>query len=280
MSKALRAYRRPIQIRSDDPVCSVTTLEGTIVGVLFDKKGSEIREVIGKRVQAINSRIGECEGVISSVRTFLQEKEDQIRLLDDLRIAREDEKNAVTAPMRREIDEICHRMRMKVFEFNSQTEKQIAEKASTFADKFDDYKDKFRAVDKFLDEVFLEEQIASLSARSMASGWTGIQGHQGNCGWQGYQGSVGDSGRRNAELSDEENKALARLNTLRSVVRTYVDRINKIAVMIEQLNEEKRRLLLISDNIDLNRSYKLDLNKLSAFGFEDVIILPEASAQK
>jgi len=40
--------------------------------------------------------------------------------------------------------------------------------------------------------------------------------------------------------------------------------------MILQLEEEKRRLSLIARNLDEKRSYKLDLNKLSAFGFEDV----------
>ena len=39
-----------------------------------------------------------------------------------------------------------------------------------------------------------------------------------------------------------------------------------------KLEEEKRRLDLISRNIESDRIYKLDLNKLSAFGFEDIEI--------
>jgi hypothetical protein len=56
--------------------------------------------------------------------------------------------------------------------------------------------------------------------------------------------------------------------------------VNRIVILIEQLKEEKRRLVLIEQGLDEKRPYKLDLNKLSAFGFEEEMNSSAASAQK
>jgi hypothetical protein len=269
-------YKRPIQIRIDDPICSVTAVGGSVIGVLFDKTGLEIRTAIGKRLTIIDSRVSECKGIIGSVKDFLKTKEDQIKELETLRTEREDVKKAILRPMEREIEQICNRICAENFSHNMETEKQIAERAAAFDDRFEEYRGTFKEIDKFLNEVHEEETIYLMGWNGSRGpcgpeGLWGIQGNQGFQGSQGYQ----TTGKQDAErivrqITAVEEKALARLNTLKSVVRTYTARVNQINAMILQLEEEKRRLSLIARNLDEKRSYKLDLNKLSAFGFEDV----------
>ena len=35
-------YREPIAIAEDDPICSASALNGTVIGILFEKTGKEI----------------------------------------------------------------------------------------------------------------------------------------------------------------------------------------------------------------------------------------------
>jgi hypothetical protein len=273
-------YKQPIQIRIDDPICSVTAIGNSVIGVLFDKPGSEIRTAIRKRIYTIDDRVKECKGVIGSVQGFLKTKEDQIKELESLRTAREDEKKAVLRPLERDIEKICNQIREKNFFHNAETEKRVAERAAAFDDRFEDYKNVFKEIDTFLEQEHNENVIYAMSFHGSGGpcgldglqGWEGVQGAQ---GFQGSQGSWGKASKEDAEgivreITSDEEKALARLQTLKGVVLTYTGRVNHINAMILRLEEEKRRLSLIERNLDDKRSYKLDLNKLSAFGFEDV----------
>jgi hypothetical protein len=259
-------YKKAIQIRLDDPICSVSALEGTVIGILFEKKGAEIKEAIGKRVVTIDGKVAECERMVGPVQEFLKDKERQVEELEELHATRKDEKKAKLRPMEREIEEVCHRMTLMVFDHNTETEKLMAQRALSFVDRFNDHKDALKRVDDFLEEVHDEERI---------------RGAMGNCGWQGIQGLQGPQGvvgtrspkdplKSIPVITEEEDRALSQLNTLHSMVTTYIWRVKKITDLIAELKEEKRRLLLIERNLDPGRVYKLDLNKLSAFGFEDV----------
>jgi hypothetical protein len=270
-------YKQPIQIRIDDPICSVTAIGNSVIGVLFDKPGSEIRTAIRKRISTIDDRVKECSGVIGSVQGFLKTKEDQIKELESLRTAREDEKKAVLRPLERDIEKICNQIREKNFFHNAETEKRVAERAAAFDDRFEDYKNVFKEIDTFLEQEHNENVIYAMSFHGSGGpcGLDGLQGWEGVQGAQGSQGSWGKASKEDAEgivreITSDEEKALARLQTLKGVVLTYTGRVNHINAMILRLEEEKRRLSLIERNLDDKRSYKLDLNKLSAFGFEDV----------
>ena len=107
---------------------------------------------------------------------------------------------------------------------------------------------------------------------------------QGSTGLQGLYGSKGISGTGNIGLGstnpekilelmfDDEDKAIARLKTLQELLKKNVNKLENLKKGIKKLENEKRRLVLIKMHIDDGRSYKLDLNKLSAFGFEDIEI--------
>ena len=50
-------------------------------------------------------------------------------------------------------------------------------------------------------------------------------------------------------------------------------KLKKLASEVDELLRERRNLVLISGNLDPERKYKLDINKLSAFGFEDIEVV-------
>ncbi len=70
-------------------------------------------------------------------------------------------------------------------------------------------------------------------------------------------------------MSTDEDKAVAKLETLRNLLKKNVNKLENLKKGIKKLEDEKRRLVLIMNHLDDERTYKLDLNKLSAFGFED-----------
>lgn len=86
--------------------------------------------------------------------------------------------------------------------------------------------------------------------------------------WRVFQNeAIGD--KELLEFStDPGDKAYTRLGALRSLLRKCTKKLRVLKDGINKLKEEKRRLQLTYDNIDIKRDYKLDLNMLSAFGFE------------
>jgi len=264
-------YLRPVVVRADDPLCSVSALNGVVIGILFEKTGKEIKEAISKRLVSIDGRISECAGIIGSVQDFLKLKERQVDELEQFCKERDELRKASLRPLEREIEQICDRIRAASFDHIKETEVQLAKKAAKFDDRFDEFKDSFRKIDDFLKEAHVAESVALMSLGGMSGyqgcqGSAGAQGNQGNCGWQGRSRDA----ETNDKIEEAEDRALARLQRLKSVVSMYSARVTQIRVMIEQLKEEKRRLVLIERNVSMDRSYKLDLNKLSAFGFEEV----------
>ena len=57
---------------------------------------------------------------------------------------------------------------------------------------------------------------------------------------------------------------------LRAKLGRYKNAFGKIQSRLEELDRERRRLEMIARNINPERSFKLSLTQLSAFGFEDI----------
>jgi hypothetical protein len=263
-------------------------LGNTIIGILFDKKGSEIRQAIRARTVVIDKKIDEYQGVVSKVDKFVEEKKIVLKELDDFYQEQSDKKTAFLKPYQDSL-EIIHKefndklgkvnkdMTDAVFAFDKDTSKQVGKKAVGFEKSFDDFKEIFSDVNDFLEE---EEEIIEESVRG-----AGFRGVKGIYGPQGVTGCQGTSSTDNVQTYSyatpgafagqiytptKEDEATARLNTLRALLAKYSSHVEVLKDSIRKLEEEKRRLNLISDNINPDREYKLDLNKLSAFGFEDV----------
>ena len=280
-------YQEPIKISSNDPICSATSLEGTIIGILFEKKGSEIQNAINKRVVSIDKKIGGLQDSIKDADAFVEAKNKEMEKLDEAYEERSDAKKEHLEPLRRQAKDIDNKLRNEEHGFNKETDKIIAGKAVSFEEGFDKAEKSLSIVDDLIEEKKKKGNVLR------SQGFTGVQGLQGSTGYQGDTGSytttdssgtniyyssngnvgVGASNPDDYLITDEEDKAMSRLNTLKWKIRRYMQRIEEIRGWIKNLDEEARRLTLIRDNLNPEREYKLDLNMLSAFGFEDITVV-------
>lgn len=291
-----KEYVPQLRISSTDPVCAASNIGDTVIGVLFEKKGSEIKTAIKTRVSLIDNKVTNYQTVVTNIETFLDKKRVVLKELDLFYQSRVDDKTAALQPVKRQIRELQKKGGDIAFDHDRETLKKLGEKAVTFEDGFDAFKPQFDDLDTFLKR----EQDRVLD------GLQGIAGATGSCGSPGIQGYTGTQGierlknefyspQLNTDNLDKpervrgigygdsvdddddgetaEDRALAKLRTLRNQVEKYVGKIELLKQAIRRLEEEKRRLQLIYRNINDDRIYKLDLNKLSAFGFEDIEVL-------
>jgi len=262
-------YQRPIQVEADDPICSASGLEGTVIGVLFDKKGSEIKQAIEARVSVIDTEVSKYDKITGEVKNFLNEKADEIKKIEQIYTDREDEKQAKAKPHTRKIEEIQKEWNDEVFTFDKETEKKVAGEAVDFEKGFEKFEDAFEDVDKIIEEDTLT--LGRSMQRSATKGFS-TTSTSSSSGQSFSSNSLVCESADSFYISEVEDKALARLNTLKDVVRGYTNKVKNILGKVNNLKEEKRRLNLIGKNIQADNTYKLDLNKLSAFGFENINI--------
>jgi len=285
-------YRSPIRVGADDAICSATSMNGTIIGVLFEKKGSEIKKALSARLEVINAKIAEYDCAIANVDEFITEKRAILKELDEYYQERCDTKDTELRPYHKEVDEITKKyfrdfenITQKcediVLDLDTQTNKEIEKKAIRFEKNFDEFSDELKEFDEFIKED--DDPVRGIGYGDTGlhgpCGATGIQGITGIQGLKGdiySSGNIGIGGKPPEKLlnisSRLEDRAVTRMNTLRNILENYVTEVRKIKNKIVVLENEKRRLLLMKNNINDDRDYKLDLNKLSAFGFEDIEI--------
>jgi hypothetical protein len=294
-------YKPPIKISADDPLCSASAVGNTVIGMLFEKTGAEIKGAITARIAAISCKIAQYEGMVQKMETFIEKKRSVLREMDKFQILRQDERRANMRPIDREIAEatkVVESLMRKRFDFvddfNEETRKQLGKKALVFDEGFDEFQSEFSQLDDFMSkERYIVRGVVDTIGSSRygydainAQGVTGIQGLCGSTGEKGISGSsayyspqLNESFLEHPKDSDEgdwddeeteEDKAISRLGTLRGIIDKYMRKVGEIQDAIRSLHEEKRRLELIGRNLDDERSYKLDINKLSAFGFENI----------
>jgi len=306
----MKEYVPQLRISAYDPVCVASNLGDTIIGVLFDKKGTEIKAAITVRTELIDKKIGEYRSVVDKIEVFLTEKRTVLKELDLYYQARVDERKAALRPHQRQIQDTMKKCDDVAYDFDRGTVKKLSEKAVVFEGGFDEFKSNFDELDEFLRKE--NERVLGVDGLQGPQGSTGIQGHTGiqglrepvrgagfgdkvselyhpqlstdfldkpgSTGCTGSTGSAGYSGDRHDDeiyepITEEEEMAAARMETLRNLLQKYVNKIETLKHAIKVLVEEKRRLSLIARHIDNDRNYKLDLNKLSAFGFEDLEVV-------
>jgi hypothetical protein len=278
-------YRSQLRISADDPLCTASGIEGTIIGILFEKKGSEVQQAIDARVKSIIQKVLEYRGIATKIEEFIEKKRQILREMDLFYVERHDEKETLLKPFQRQIDEIVKKCGDVVFDFNKVTTQKLGGHAVSFEEGFDAFKPCFDELDEFMkkEESIVQGIVGASACYTMNSfqGTTGIQGLCGTTDPCGVSGSIGlGTSSPDAILdiedtldSTKEDAAIARIGTLRSLLQKYVKKLDTLKQTIKNLEEESRRLGLIRRNIEPLRIYKLDLNKLSAFGFEDLEII-------
>lgn len=268
-------YQEPIRISHDDPICSVSAMNGTVIGILFEKSGTEIRQAMQSRVDSIDAKIAEYRSKVDDTEKFLKGKVEGIEKLEEFYTERADAKRSLSKPFERQIDDIRKELQDKVFEFDKTTEKDMAGKALEFEKGFEDMQDNFKEINDILEKEQERSVVrVSKALRSHSTKCSPDSLNSDNSGFVTYNSAnVGmgeDTPQQLLYVTQEEDEALAKLNTLKNKVRTYAQRVEVILGKIKVLEEEKRHLTLMQRHLDDNFKYKLDLNKLSAFGFEDL----------
>jgi hypothetical protein len=268
---------RPHLKNSADDFFAASSLGNTVVGVLFEKTGLEIKTAISTRLNLIVKKISDYSSIASKIENFIDEKREILKNYDSFYQSRRDEREALLIPYRRSIEEVIKKCKDVTFSFDRESYKQISSKALTFEDGFDEAEVHFKEVDEFLK---MEEDIVKAVLEASSSGFSGLSGYSGLSGTSGYSGIGGFSGSESGEKENLEeivhnysptleDEAYSKMCTMRSILIKYFEKLEMIKRVIKKLELEHRRLDLIMKNIVDDRSYKLDLIKLSALGFED-----------
>lgn len=243
---------------------SPISLEGTVIGLLFSKTGVEIRKAVAGKIGTLANEVTELKESIRDVDEFLENKEDELEELNVLYAERHDEKDAQSRPFRRQIGEVQKAWGDKEFEFNRETERLVGEKAVVFEEGFKDFSERFAEIDELAEEVEDTNTIMfAQSAGAIVDGMTLTNSGNAGIGTSKVIRSVSDD-----FLPTEQDKAAARLATLRGKVVTYRNKIALVKGRIDVLEDEVDELRLVSRHLKDEREYTLDIDRLSALGFE------------
>ena len=267
----MKEYTPQLRVSENDPACVASSLGDTIIGILFEKKGIEIKTAIAVRLDFITKKNLEYYSIVKKIEDFIDQKSSILKTLDLFYQERCDERTASLRPIQRQIQDLEKKCDDEAYKFDRQTHKKLSEKAVKFEEGFDYFKVNFDELDEFLQKEKIEEKL--IDAKKINKGISGYSGISGCSGYSGSRGIVDENGEEHElyePITKEEEKALARIQTLRTLLQKYKEKVAMIKLAIKLLEEEQRKLNLIKRHVDDSRVYKLDLNKLSAFGFEDL----------
>lgn len=277
-------YKAPIEISANDPICSVSGIEGAVIGILFDKTGAEIDQALSSRLTVVAKELERYNSVVGTATDFLQKKKKEVEKLEKIYNKRIEEKTAQAKPFERKIRDIHKEWNDKAFEFDKVTEKEIAGEAVGFEKGFDDFEENFKKIDLLVEEQE-EEQETSRSLHMIRSKGLTKSSSSSSCSTSSSFSTPtaaaymvngvneiceAEDEQAMLRISTNEDKALARLSNLKQLLVKYIYKVKMLSGKVNDLKAEERRLSLIKRNLNAERTYKLDLNKLSAFGFEDL----------
>lgn len=189
--------------------------------------------------------------------------------LDELYQSRRDEKEAQARPFRRQIEEVHKTWNDKEFEFNRETERQVGERAVVFEKGFDEFEDKFSDIDELAEEVDGLSYMDGMDSTNVMVAAAPAAGASMNMMRvsNSRKGAVRDIS--DDLLPTEQDKALSRINTLKYKVADYRQKVSTIKGRIKTLEKEISELTLIRRHLKEEKEYTLDLERLSALGFEE-----------
>ena len=103
-------YKEPIRISENDLLCSTTSLEGTVIGILFEKSGEEIKGAIAARIKEIDGEIEKHVNLLAPIRDFLKEKESVIEIAEKTEKEENEKKDNLLSPLREEREVINNKI--------------------------------------------------------------------------------------------------------------------------------------------------------------------------
>jgi len=253
-------YHKPLRFDANDPLCAATSLEGTVIGILFEKSGAQVVEAISKRLQAINDDIEKHAGLIGPIQEFLKEKELLISEVQEAERERNNLRSNFLRPIVDKLDKLEIELASEGHGFDEQTRKTLRLLGKKFDSGWDDV------------EPQLEEIAAHLVERQyeldVTLSQTPTTGTSSSSSSEGY--SVSANSAKHMSTSHSDGTIISW--QLKRKLSDSKDAFLMIKDRIEELQLERRRLEMISRNISPDRSFKLNLTQLCAFGFEDIVL--------
>jgi len=281
------SYEKPLSVYSDDPVCSATTLGNTVVGILFDKTGAQIRQALEARIAAVREEEEKYRGLAEPLRKLLKKKEEEIvaaetrekeraRLRtsaleadrDKLAAAREKREEILRAEDKK-VDKAAKALDRAAEKFDEETTAELELFEKSFREGWGEIEEGCEAIRSFESEKRWEqpEEKTRTCSSSMSSCSKGASSGRGESR-ESLSSADYNSGVRSR--TSEGEKLLSVSGRLREIYSRHLTLFEKAKARADELRNERRKLELISRNVDDERAYKLDMNKLSAFGFESI----------
>lgn len=248
------------------------SLQGTVVGLLFTKTGREIREAVTAKVSKLDAELERLHSATEDVAVFLEEKQMDLTKLSKFYQERRNEKEAQARPFRRQVEEIHKAWADKEFEFNRETEQLVGERAVLFEQGFEEFEQKFAEIDELAEEVDelgydTAAPVMMAAAAPGASFSDSFGGQQVNSTRKAVRSVSANESL--VTLPTEQDKAVAKLNTLQNKVYEARSKVATIDAHIRRLEQESDHLKLIRRHLKDDREYTLDLSGLASLGFEN-----------
>jgi len=257
-------YREPIKIFSDDILCNATSLEGTVIGILFEKSGEEIQSAANARLNSIEGELAKIVSKIVPITRFLKSKDALLAEIEDFETKREDLCTDQTRSIVEQLDKLHLDLKNKKTKIRAETHDKLEIKRVEFDKGWDGFEEEIKDIVKEEKEKKWETANTSISGLISTD----------SC-------STSSVGVSNATFCSSTftpvnwDLQITISDDLHERIQNYRKYFNSLKDRIEVLESEKRKLSMILRNITADRKYKLTLAQLSAFGFEDIVVKSE-----
>jgi hypothetical protein len=167
--------------RSKEPNFSASSLDGTVVGILFEKTGSEIRDAIGSKIANINGEIDTLVAMITPIKGFLESKDAELESIKELQRGKEKELKVNLSPLvkkrkalLKKVDDLDGDKDDSVDVFNEQSNKFFAKPFKNFNDGWDDI---IEVIEKANIDISDEWELPVVESKPSSSSSSRVMGH-------------------------------------------------------------------------------------------------------
>jgi len=257
----MSTYQEPIHEESYNTVCSATSLGNTVVGILFEKTGAEIKAAAQARLDALNTESDRLASMLEPLRAFILDKESHLSKVRDIEIQRRAERTKALAKPREVIRKAKTELDDAEHKVDSETRLLLAKEEADFKSGWD----QFSQNEALLELALHAEELETPDARGVRSSTSSRSAHPTPTATPTLT-ATGTS----AYYSDCSEWSPTVSSVLQGALDEHKDLAKRVADRLRKLDKERRVLLMVAKHINSSRSYKLDMSKLSAFGFEDI----------
>ena len=252
---------------------TAVAIGSTVVGILFDKKGTEIRDAAKARLKSIDLESDRLRGLLDPLLVFIAEKEAFLGEVQSYEVGC---RNSKTEELEGPREKVARAQ--KAFAAAADAiDKGISEALKPYEEKFQEGWGKFNEAESVLSGAIRAEKLVIPDARTdrpqnaqRAGGTrTSTPTSTPTCTATCTHTPTGTSTPDYApDYSHEWIPTVS--GEMQARISRHKGLAQQVAERLRSLDEERRVLYLVSYNIDPKRAYKMTLEQLSSFGFEDL----------